>query len=473
MLLRERFRRLKPLEDLEVDLVRASLAHPGALPPPAEAALRWSIGLARLHTLQADGGDLPVEEEIASFRYDVERLLAPLFEGRTPDLAGAAALAPQLAERSRSCRESLLRRHEGRLDPEVLDREVRQKQLVLALGGGGGVSYVYLGAFALLEEWGITPRLIAATSMGAILGLFRARTLHYDPGEIFGVVRSLSWSKLFRVLATESRYGLPAALRLYLRGPLGRWASHDDGSPWTFRDLPIPMLVTLSGIRRGMLPRPLSYYEQLLDPRTLALRPWLLRTKLEQVAHATAELLARPQILRRIHVGYEDWTRDFDLLDTVGFSSAVPGAIHYDVLRARDPMHDLLGRLFTEKELFRLVDGGITDNVPARAAWRYVQSGRLGARNALVLALDGFAPRLSTPVWLPLQQIADGNVRSSGRYAHVIRRFTRTLSPIDLVPSVENVMRAVKRGRSELAAEMPLLARLLEPLPPAAQLSAP
>ena len=464
-MLRERFRRLKPLEDLEVALVRGSLAHPGALPPPAEAALRWALALARLHTVPADGAELQVETDLAGFRGEVERLaeLAPF--GRV-ELLQAAGLALPLAEKARACRDGLLRRHADRLDPAVLDREVRHKQLVLALGGGGGVSYVYLGVFALLEEWGLAPKLIAATSMGAILGLFRARTLRYDPAEIFGVVRSLSWSKLFRVLATESRYGLPAALRLYLRGPLGRWASREDGSPWTFRDLPIPMLVTLSGIRRGMLPRPLAYYEGLLDPRTLALRPWLLRAKLEGVARATAELLARPQILQRIHVGYEDWTRDFDLLDTIGFSSAVPGAIHYDVLRPKDPMHDLLGRLFDEKELFRLVDGGITDNVPARAAWRYAQSGRLGPRNALVLALDGFAPKLATPVWLPLQQIADQNVRASGAYAHLLRRFARTLSPLDLVPSVENVMRAVARGRAELAAEMPLLARLLEPLPP-------
>ena len=467
MLLRERFRRLKPLEDLEIDLVRASLAHPGALPQPAEAALRWAVGLARLHTLPADGGDLHLDADLEPWREELGRHLEAIGAGRSLDLRRAAALAPHLAARARAARDALLRRHADRLDPNTLDREVRHKRLVLALGGGGGVSYVYLGVFALLEEWGLTPRLIAGTSMGAIVGLFRARRIRYDPGEIFAVVRSLGWSKLFRVFATESRYGLPAALRLYLRGPLGRWASREDGTPWTFRDLPIPMLVTVSGIRRGMLPRPLSYYERLLDPRLLALRPWLLRARLEEVARAIGELLARPQILQRIHVGYEDWTRDFDLLDTVGFSSAVPGAIHYDVLRPRDPMHDLLGRLFAEKELFRLVDGGITDNVPARAAWRFVQSGRLHQhRNALVVALDGFAPRISTPMWLPLQQIADGNVRTSAAYAHVVRRFARTLSPLDLVPSVQNVMAAIERGRAELAGEMPLLARLLERLPP-------
>lgn len=466
MPLRERFHRLKPLEDLEVSLIRASLAHPGSLPPPVEAALRWSLAFARLHALPSAAGELDLWEPMAPYRDRVLEVLGPLLGSDRPDLASAAVWARPLAAEALRLRERLLRDFAGVLDPAELDRNVREKRLVLALGGGGGVSYVYLGAFALLDEWRIVPDLIAATSMGAVMGLFRARSIRYDPGEILGVVRSLSWTQLFRLLATESRYGLPAALRLYLRGPLGRWASAEDGSPWTFEDLAIPMLVTLSGIRRGMLPRPLSYYERLLDPRVLARSPWLVRAKLQEVARATAELLAVPQILTSIHVGYEEWTRAFDVLDTVGFSSAVPGVIHYDVLRPKDPMHELLGRLFAEKELFRLVDGGITDNVPARTAWRYVHSGRLGIRNALVLALDAFAPRLATPLWLPLQQIADANVRASLRYAHLQRRFTRTLSPIDLVPSVGAVMRAIDQGREELAAEMPVLARLLTPLPP-------
>lgn len=462
VLIRERFRRLKPLEDLEISLVRAALAHPGALPPSAETALRWAVGLARVHSV----GGVQVEHDLIEFRERVEAMMTHWFGGGRPDFVAAAARAQSLGAETAELRATLLRRYPDRLDPDLLDREIRQKKLVLALGGGGGTGYVYLGVFALLEEWGLSPSLIAATSMGAILGLFRARSLRYDPGEIFGVVRSLTWSRLFRMLHKESRYGLPAALRLYLRGPLGHWACGDDGHPWTFRDLPIPMLVSVSGIRRGMLPRPLSFYEQLIDPRLVAKRPWLWRGKLRDVALASAELLARPQILESIQVGVEEWTRDFDVLDTVGFSSAVPGVIHYDVLRQRDPMHDLLGRLFSDRDIFRLVDGGLTDNVPAKAAWRAVHSGSLGSKNAVVLALDGFAPRITTPLWLPLQQIANENVKAGLPHAHLFHRFQNTLSPLELVPSVSNVMKAVQRGRSELAAEMPLLARLLEPLPP-------
>lgn len=472
MLLRERSRRLRPLETLEVALVRAALDRPGALSPREEAQLRWAISLSRLMVLPHDGAEVPLEHEVMALRELVLRHLDPGTSG-TIDLAACAAAAGPLAQRARQTRDALLRRHADRVDPAVLDREVREKQLALALGGGGGTAFAHLGAFALLDEWKIEPKLIAASSMGAVMGLFRARTRRWDASEVLSVVRSLSFNRLFRILAVESRYGLPAALRLHLRGPLARWFQRDDGAPLRLRDLPIPLVISISGIRRGMLPRPLSYYEGLLEPRMLALRPWLLRTKLAEVTKAITEMLARPQILDRIHVGYEPWTEDFDALDTVGFSTAVPGMIHYDVLGAGDPMHPLLERLLTEREVVRLIDGGITDNVPARAAWRLVQHGRLGTRNALVLALDGFAPRLSTPTWLALQRIAAENVRSSVRYAHVVRTFQRTLSPLDIVPRVDLVLRAIETARRELARDMPAVARLLTTLPPLEELSAP
>jgi len=435
--------------------VRASLAAPGALREPEEAALRWAISLARV----GEVGGISLEADVAPLR---EAVLARV---RPTDLAGTGAQAPALAAEASRVRDALLERHAGRLNPQTLDAEVREKKLVLALGGGGGTAYSFLGAFALLEELGVTPSLISATSMGAVLGLFRARSLRHDPGELLGAIRSLSWSRLFRVLSTESRYGLPAALRLYLRASLLRHVQHEDGTAFSFRDLPIPMLVTLSGIRRGALPHPLSYYEGLVDPRGLALRPWLLRSRLAEVAQASVEL-ASPKVLEGIHVGLEDWTNDFDVLDAVGFSCAVPGLIHYDVLRADDRMHDLLGTLFDRRGLFRLVDGGLTQNVPAQAAWQAVQDGRLGTRNALILALDGFSPRLSTPLWLPLQRIAAENTRPASRFAHVVKAFQSTPSPTDLIPTVPAVVRAVERGRKELEPEVPLVGRLLAPLPP-------
>ncbi|HEY0839537.1 MAG TPA: patatin-like phospholipase family protein [Vulgatibacter sp.] len=464
----ERFERLRPLDELEVALVRASLAAPGLLLEAEEDALRWAIALARLGTVGTGAAALALEPEVAAFRDGLLERLGPAVS--SADLRGAAALAPALAGEARALRSAILARHADLL-PEDLDRELREKKLVLALGGGGGTAYSYLGAFALLDELGVAPSLISATSMGAVVGLFRARSLRHEPGEILGAIRSLTWSRLFRVLSTESRYGLPAALRLYLRSSLLRHVQHEDGAAFTFRDLPIPMLVTLSGIRRGALPHPLSYYEGLVDPKGLALRPWLLKSRLSQVTEASKEL-ASPKVLEGIHLGLEDWTNDFDVLDAVGFSCAVPGLIHYDVLRADAHMHDLLGTLFDRRSLFRLVDGGLTQNVPAEAAWRAVQDGRLGTRNALIVALDGFSPRLSTPLWLPLQRIAAENSRPASRYAHVVKAFQSTPSPTALIPTVQGVVRAIDRGREEFGPEVPLVGRLLRRLPPLESLPA-
>lgn len=459
----ERLERLRPLEALELSLVRASLESSGALRGDQEAALRWILALARVDQVGSGSQTVDLNEELASFRVKVRGSFGPLLDGR-PDLEAAAALAGPFLLEAKALRASILRNHPA-LSPQALDREIAEKKLVLALGGGGGTGYVYLGVFALLEEWGLRPDLISATSMGAILGLFRARRPDYDPGEILGAVRGLSFRRLFRLLSTESRYGLPAALRLYLRGSLSRHAQHEDGSPFTFRDLPIPLLVTVSGIRRGKLPRPITYYEKLIEPTGLALRPWLVGSKLEEVAHATSEL-SSPGALEGIHLGLDDWTRDFDVVDAVGFSSAVPGLIHYDVLRQDPRMHDLLGTLFEQRDLFRLVDGGLTENVPAQAAWQATQDGRLGSRNTLILALDGFSPKLRTPLWLPLQRIAAENVRKTRHYAHLSRSFPRTPSPTALLPSVPVVARAILRGRDGLLPDLPLLRRMLQPLPP-------
>ena len=81
----------------------------------------------------------------------------------------------------------------------------------------GGTAYVYLGVMALLDEYGLSPRLMSGTSMGAILSLFRSRMRRFEQDEVVNIVRTLSWRRLFRVVSAENRYGVPAALRLFLR----------------------------------------------------------------------------------------------------------------------------------------------------------------------------------------------------------------------------------------------------------------
>jgi hypothetical protein len=51
-------------------------------------------------------------------------------------------------------------------------------------------------------------------------------------------------------------------------------------------------------------------------------------------------------------------------------------------------------------------------------------------------------------------------------YAHHIKRFSRTLSPLEVVPNVELASKALNLGRKALAEDMPFLRRMLTPLPP-------
>jgi hypothetical protein len=281
---------------------------------------------------------------------------------------------------------------------------------------------------------------------------------------VVNIVRTLSWRRLFRAVSTENRYGVPAALRLFLRSGIGRWFGVDThgGEALELRQLPIKTLITVSGIRAGRLPRPLEFYEtltaaapkRLLNPRVLP--GWVA---------ALWELATRPEILARVTLGADEGTDAFDAVDAAGFSSALPGIIHYDVLREAPRMHGLLDALFAQKRLARLVDGGLVDNVPSKAAWRAVHSGLIGTRNAFVLALNGFATKLTTPLWLPLQRLAELNVTRARPWAHLTFDFTRTLGALAVVPRVDELIDAIEWGRAQLAPSLPLIARMVAPLP--------
>ncbi|WP_256568695.1 patatin-like phospholipase family protein [Myxococcus qinghaiensis] len=468
VLLKERFQITRPLEELELSLVRASLASPGLLDAREEAILRTALSLARLYKVQDGGLDVGVGALLTPFREEVERRLTPVLGGpRPPTRDRLVPHVRDLREHAAKARDGVVARLRGRVPPEALDRELRHKELVMVTGGGGGTAFVYLGVMSLLAEHGLEPKLLAGASMGAILAIMRSRMARFDPTEMINIVRGLSFRKLFRFISTESRYGLPAALRLFLRAGLGRFfGAGPEGSGMRLKDLPVPTIITVGGIRRGMLPRPLEYYERLLGTSPLGLlNPAGVARRIQAAMGAIGELFTRPEITVRLHLGADDATAEFDALDAAGFSSALPGVIHYDVLREDPRMHSLLDGMLAHHGIARLIDGGLVDNLPAKAAWKAVARGRIGTRNTLILALDGFAPRLTTPFWLPLQRLAAMTVAPNLPYAHHIKRFSRTLSPLDVVPSVELASKALHFGRKALAEDLPFLRRMLAPLP--------
>jgi predicted acylesterase/phospholipase RssA len=459
--------RIRPFDDAEAALVRSVVGEREWLSEPEEAALRFALGLARLGEVRApDGSDVDLWEFLGPYREEVGRELVPALLARGgPDRRTVAAGVHAATAHARDWRARAATAFAHRLPPAAIDREVCERALVLVAGGGGGVAWSYLAAFELLEQYGLAPRLLAGTSMGAVLLLFRARRARWNGEDFQEALRPLSSERVFRFLQTGSRWGLPAALRLYLRAAVGAYLQGPDGHPLTLGQLAVPLLVVVTGIRNGALPRDPGYYEHLLDarpdPRGMGSRRYAAA-----IFRAVGELMVRRDRLAGLYLGDSDETRTFDAIDAVGFSSALPGVIHYDVLRDDDRMHRLLAGLFERHDLFRLVDGGLSDNLPARAAWGAVQRGAVGTRNAFVLALEGFGPKLSQPLWYGLQQLAAQNVARSLPFVHLRRSFQRVLSPVEILPEAVDLGRAVRDAKTELHRDMPFVARMCRPFRP-------
>ncbi len=465
--LERRMNALLALERREVALVRALLARPGLIEPEHENALRTAISLARLHRVAGPRGEVDVEELVLPLRLEVLRLLDAAGLGGSASGLSSAQLVPVakiLREEALTARARLEEAHRASLGPEILDREVRTRALVLALGGGGGTGYGYLGAFRLLERAGLRPSLIAGTSMGAMLGLYRASSLTFESADALRFIGTLAWRTLFRPISVKSKYGLPAALSLRLRSVAGAQLLAPSGRHPRLNELPIPLVACAAGIRAGVLPRSLAFYEGLLGDAMLLSNPAALLRRLPIVLAAVMELVKLADRFDAVRMGLDPGTERLDALDAVGFSSSLPGVIHYDIEREEPEVHALLDTMMSTRKLFRLTDGGLVDNVPAQTAWLAVQSGMIGTRNAVVVALDGFSPRLSTPLWMPLELAVRPQVLASCAHAHIYRAMKAALRPTELVPGTESALRMLDEGERELAQDLPLLRRLLAPL---------
>ena len=464
----DRFREQRaPLEELDAAVVRLSLARPGEVHASQVEALRYVLSFARLQAVQnVDGVDLELGEALGPHAWKVNEALSPwlLKEG---SLARAAQALPALVDDTRDRRRRVLEHFP--LDAESLEAEVCTRPLVVVCGGGGGAGYGYAGAWQLLHRRDLQPELIAGTSMGALIALFRARRRIFDPAPMYHAARRLSWPRVFRVLQSESHYGVPATLRLYLRAAIGSLFHTPDGRPLTFRDLDLPLLIVATGLGVDALKHDMSYYEHFLDDAVSAdfkLRPSRAQ-KIGQVANIFRELMASPDALREVVFGAEESTLDADILDAAGFSSSIPGLIHYDIYRDDKRMKALLDDLYARHGITRLVEGGIVNNVPVRPAYAEVVRGRIKRRNAFYLALDCFPPRVRSVIFYPIQTLVRPNVVRNVAYAHQYIALERTLSPLNLVPGIDDVMRAQQWAMTEMEPHMPFIeasCRTLRPI---------
>lgn len=456
--------RRRQLERLEMDVVRLQVASDRVSAERVALTLRYVLSFARLTLVRnALGEDVEVTGHLAAHARFVRDTLTPRLSG-TVALESLEPLLPDLVERTCQVRDELLR--STSLSRDILEEEVTTRPLVVVSGGGGGAGYVYPGAYEAIERVGHIPQLMVGTSIGALLSMFRCRRRRWDLAPLVAASRSLSWGGVFRVLEGENRYGLPATLRLHLQAALGHIFQHPSGRPLWLSDLPIPLMVVVSGITVDALQHELKHYEHLMDASIRRSRPrWMIGGSFK-IFRTLSEFVSKRDALVQVVLGRDPGTEDFDVIDAAGFSSAIPSVIHYDVLRDDPRMHRMLDRLFTRTGISRIGEGGLMSNVPARVAWEAVQAGKLGRRNALVVALDCFAPNLRQPGWLALQSLIRwANTEADRKYADLYVRFPRTLSPVNLVPAMPEALKAFKWGRVAMETHTPVLKTALEPLP--------
>lgn len=458
----------RPLDLVEMEAVRRNIERPDEAGRELLAGLRYVLSFARLTVVRnREGEDVDVSTFLAPHAWRVRNSLEPhLKPDEGTSLWGAVRELPALVAATREQRRQLLERFP--IDRESLEDEICERKLVVAAGGGGGAGYGYVGAYVLFHRNNLDPALIAGTSMGALIGLCRARRKRFDVAATFQVGKRLTWQNLFDVLEVGSRYGLPAGLRLDLHRVLGPIFLNTEGRTMRMSDLPVPMRIVTTGIKLDALRHDLSYYEHFLDDAMVPGRGFTrggLR-RVANVANIIREFTEQPDLLTEIVFGGDDITKDADVLDAAGFSSAIPGLIHYDLTRDDPAMKSLLDRLYARYGIARMAEGGMVNNVPARVAYETVMSGELGCRNCLVVAMDCFAPSARSFMFYPVQQIVRPNVLRNLPYAHLYFPLQRVLNALNLAPTVRSVEKAIRWTSDELRPSIPLIKAMVSRISP-------
>ena len=465
---REHFESIQPLVGFERRLIRLVLEKPGFISVPHESLLRHAINLARIGLFRTPGGyDVDLSGPLADFRgWLVDNLLRVSEKGQI-DAVGLNDLLRPLYQRCRRTRRRLVEHFADRLDPELLDREIRNKALVLVLGGGGGAGFAHLGLFSLLRDIDWTPQLIVGSSMGSLMGSFRALRRDWDPvGTLLSLPRRFDRNRVFRPYRGRLRYGFPGAFFLHLDRVARTSLDLLIGkSEITFEDLEIPLEIVVTGVQLGMkaalrdVPGAPGRFETLTGLG--------LRKRISGILQVLRILAANRRFLTELVLGRSGSNRATNVMDAIGFSCAVPGLFCYDLDDNADPAtHKMIHDLVSERRLWGLADGGVTNNVPARVAWDSVHEGTVGTRNAFIYSLDPFAPILnSNMMYMPLQQIAAMSVTANQPYSDLQRIYPSPPSPLELVLSWHRARTIISETQTDLEGDRDFLERIKAPLP--------
>ncbi len=460
----------RPFRRGELALARRQSADPGFLPDSQRDLLRYALRLAQLASLEAQDD---LVEPIASFRLRLLQFLGPALPTDPERLhAGPLTeLAPRVAHLVSGAREQIVRA--GLASEDHLDAVLADKRVSLVLGGAGGSGFVFLGAYAALEEAGITPAYQLGASIGSLLGMLRGRTSHYDLEGLLDQSQRIETAKLYGPPQPPGRYGLPGALRFDPRAALDFFFTH-EGEPIRLCDLRIPTDALATGLRPAALTRARSDYAGIIghidDPDEVThLRP----AAMTRIASVIVELAVSRRVFVPVLLGADESTADLEAMDAAGFSASIPALLHYDIFR-RDPRAEaVLDRLFDRHGLTALVDGAFVELIPARRAWQVLEQGRIDTRNTWIVALDALVASAGGNRWMrPARQVLSATLQRDKPWWDLYVPFLDTPFLLDIIPRPEMLRRAAESGRASVAQAVRVLQAGTAPLPRWAKIAA-
>jgi predicted acylesterase/phospholipase RssA len=456
----------RPFRRGEIALARRLAGESGFLPARELALLRHALRLAQLSSLGGEPDELV--DRVGSLRLKLLQLLAPVLP-TDPAQIDPARLVARLPKVVRLVADARRRLFEAGLTSETaLDAELATKRLVVVLGGAAGSGYIFLGALASLERLGIRPAYLVGCSVGSLLGVIRARTAGFALPELLDDVRRVRDRGVFRRPEAGSRYGLPAALRLDLRGALGDLFAGDAG-PLRLEELAIPMDALATGLGPGALEAPRESYAHMVDleVRSAAALEKVPAAALARLVGPLVSLAMSRQVLVPVLLGADAATRRLAALDAAGFSAAIPGLLSYDVASDDAESARVLDEVFARYQLAGLVDGALASLIPARYAWEAVEAGRIGSRHTAVLALDAIAKaRGANAPLIPLLRVAAASADRDKAFWDLHVNFEKAPPFLALFPGDASLRSSAAQGEREFDATARVLPHLLAPVPP-------
>ena len=433
-----------------------------------EKTFDYSFRLARMTTFTNDSGETFDTTAISSpFREWFTAQMQAIREDGHWTSRSIVQLYRAVSDRLFAARSLLLEMFPG-ISEAALDEELCQKRLVLSLGGGGGTGYAHMSVFQILEEENLIPSFIAGTSLGSMMGYFRCLRRSYDPAS--AALRVPSWLTIARYMGIfkgGSRHGMPSLVNLEMDKVVSIFTQgmHEKEFP-TFEELEIPFACVSTGILAGKAERELGVPSPGLYGMIKHIGMFPVHKIVETCRSVFQYFVDHPDLTYEVVFGLDPDTASMQATDAIGFSSMVPGVLHYEVPLNHYHSREVLDDLFEREHLWRMTDGGLVNNVPSSVAYRAVQMGKIQHRNVFVMAFDVFAPIPNhNAMFIPIQQLSVPNVTANMRYADCTCRLRYLFSPLNLSPSLSELHKLKRVTQSNIAKEIRLLRYAMTRLP--------